>query len=109
MDNYSLETIDSLKENIGQIVKDKQTEKAVIKRLKETCPAVNWPEVLPNVEFFDIELSFDKVKDPKVRQRLKTLPTNYHLGGKDIDLLKGAAREILRESDTFRRFVKSLE
>jgi hypothetical protein len=110
MDNYSFETIQSLTEKIdSEYVKPKQTELAVIKRLKETCPNVNWPETLPDLDFYDLEISFDKVKDPAVRKRLKEIGTNFHLSGEEVDLLKQAAQELLRESETYRKLVEALK
>lgn len=109
MNNYSLETIDSLNENVEQLRKDKQTEADVIKRLKELCPDAKWPEALPGVDFYDIELSFDKIKDEALRRRLKGLGTNYHLSSRDVDLLKQAARDLLRESETFHNLVEALK
>ena len=109
MNNYSFETIQSLNEKIDcDFVKPKQTELAVIKRLKEKCPAVNWPEVLPNLDFYEIELGFDQIKDPNIRKRLKGLGTNYHLAAEDIELLKRAARELLRQSDQYQNLVQAL-
>lgn len=109
MDNYSVETIDSLGEKVDQIVKDKDTERAVIRKLKEACPDVKWPEVLPDVDFYDIELSFDKVKDPNQRKHLKALPTNFHLTPAQIGLLKQAGRDILQGSQTFSNLVQRLK
>lgn len=109
MDNYSLETIDSLDEKLEQLVKDKLTESAVIKLLKEKCPDVQWPATLPDVAFFDIELSFDKIKDPTARQRLKELPTTFHLKPEDVEMLKQAAKELLRDSKKFRDLVSALQ
>lgn len=110
MDNYSFATVNSLTEKVdADYVKPKQTELSVIKRLKEVCPGANWPEVLPTLEFHEIELSFDKMKDPVLRKQLKELPTNFHLPAKDVDLLKRAARELLQQSSEFRALVNGLQ
>jgi len=108
MDNYSLDTIDSLSEQIDQLRKDKQTETAVIERMKEVCPDVKWPETLPDVDFYDIELSFEKMKDPEIRKRLKAISTSFHVAPQDVELLKQAARKLLSDSPTFRKFVDAL-
>jgi NTE family protein len=110
IDNYSFETIQSLNEKIdSEFVKPKQTERDIIRKLKETCPGVKWPELLPDLDFYDIELSFDRIKDPEIQKRLKELGTNYHLAAEDVELLTRAARGLLGESDTYRKLVKDLQ
>ncbi|HMJ64060.1 MAG TPA: patatin-like phospholipase family protein [Candidatus Binatia bacterium] len=108
MENYSLETIDSLSDKIDEMVKAKQTETDVLKELKQKCPDVKWPEVLPSIDFYNIELSFDRVADLSLRKRLKALPTSFHLKPADIDLLKQAAGDLLRQSPKFRELVNAL-
>ena len=108
MENYSLETIDSLSEKIEEIVKAKQTETDVLKELRQKCPDVKWPEVLPQMDFYNIELSFDRVADLSLQKRLKALPTSFHLKPADIDLLKQAAGDLLRQSPKFRELVNAL-
>jgi predicted acylesterase/phospholipase RssA len=110
MDNYSFETIESLSEKIdSDYVKPKQTERDFKQFLKQNCPNVSLPVDLPDVGFYNIELSFDHIKDPKMRKRLKELGTNYHLAADEVDLLKRAARELLRESGKYRELVEALK
>ena len=109
MNTYSLETIDSLNESIEQLRKDKQTETDVAARLKELCPDVRWPERLPSVDFYNIELNFDQIKNPTLRVRLKGLGTNYHLQAADVELLKQAARDLLRQSETFGDLIQTIQ
>src|SRR5204863_2346586 len=87
MDNYSFETIQSLNEKIdSDFVQPKKNEKDIVQFLKEKCPNVPWPTELPDVGFYDIELNFDRIKDPSLRRRLKELGTNYHLAADEVDL-----------------------
>lgn len=110
MDNYSFETVNSLTEKVeAEYVQPKRTELDVIKRLRQLCPDVNWPEVLPTIDFYDIELSFDRVKDPALRKRLKALPTSFHLPAEDIDLLKSVAKGLLQQSEQFQNLVRELQ
>lgn len=109
MNNYSLETIDSLSEKIDDLRQQKQIEIDTVRLLKEKCPDADWPEKLPKVDFYDIELSFDRVKDESLRQRLKALPTNFHLQARDVELLKQAARTLLRESSKFHDLTEALK
>lgn len=109
MDNYSFETIQSLNEKIdSDYVKPKQTERDFVQFLKKECPNAAWPDGLPDLAFYNIELSFDHIKDPKIRKRLKDLGTNYHLAADEVDLLKRAARELLRDSAQYRELVDAL-
>ena len=110
MDNYSFETIQSLSEKIdSDYVKPKQTERDFRQFLKQNCPNVSWPADLPDLSFYNIELSFDHIKDRKIRERLKALGTNYHLTADEVELLKQAARELLWDSAQYRELVDALK
>jgi NTE family protein len=108
MDNYSFDTVESLNGQIDQLKKDHQVGVEVKKLLARLCPDAEWDVQTPDLDFYNIELSFERVKDPAIRERLKALPTNYHLKDKDVDLLEQAAKDLLQESDEFNRLVKAL-
>jgi hypothetical protein len=63
---------------------------------------------LPAVEFSVIEVSFERVADPALREYLQNLPTSFALSDEAVDRVRAAAAEVLRESPAFRSFVAGL-
>lgn len=55
--------------------------------------------------FFYSEVSFDEIADPRERGRLKALPTSFSLPAEDVDSLRRAASETLRNSASFKAFL----
>jgi len=62
-----------------------------------------------DVEGHLIEVSFDNIRDPERRSRLKNLPTSFSLSDEEVDALRAAARELLLQSPDFQRLVAALE
>jgi NTE family protein len=56
-----------------------------------------------------IEVSFEMISDEVERKHLESLPTSFQLEPGDIDRLKAAAKQILRESDAFQALTTELE
>ena len=56
-----------------------------------------------------IEVKFDALKDQEERTYFKRLPTSFALPAEDVDRLREAAGEILRNSRDFKRLLKDLE
>jgi NTE family protein len=56
-----------------------------------------------DIEGHLIEVSFDNIRDPERRDRLKNLPTSFSLSDEQVDDLRAAARELLDQSPNFRR------
>jgi NTE family protein len=110
MNDYSAETIQSLNEEIkSQFLQPRKTEKDFAKWLEKNCPDVNWPQKLPGLDFYEIDVSFDDVNSEPDRQKLKNLPANFHLPDETIDLLERSGAEVLRNSASFQRLVKDLQ
>lgn len=65
-------------------------------------------DALPAVEFSIVDVSFDAVPDPALREYLQNLPTTLALADEAVDRLRDAAAQLLRDSSAFRRFVASL-
>jgi NTE family protein len=64
-------------------------------------------DALPAVEFSIVDVSFDAVADPALREYLQNLPTTLALADEAVDRLRDAAAQLLRDSPAFRRFVAS--
>jgi NTE family protein len=65
-------------------------------------------DALPAVEFSLVDVSFEAVADPALRESLQGLPTTFVLPDEAVDRLRAAAAQVLRESPAFRQFVASL-
>jgi NTE family protein len=65
-------------------------------------------DALPAVEFSIVDVSFDAVADPALREYLQSLPTTLALSDEAVDRVRAAAARVLRESPAFRRFVAAL-
>ena len=58
------------------------------------------------VSFDFVEVSFDGMPDEAKREKLNDVGTNFHISDEQVDLLIGAARQILRESPDFQSFLE---
>jgi len=56
-----------------------------------------------------VEVSFDLIADPERRRHLKTLPTSFVLKDEEVDDLREAGRQLLRDSPEFQRLVGQLQ
>lgn len=63
---------------------------------------------LPPVEFAVIEVSFDAVANPALRECLQNLPTSLALHGEAVDRLRATGAQLLLESPAFRTLVEEL-
>ena len=57
---------------------------------------------------FLIEIGFDKVADPVLRQRLQSMPTALRVGEEDEALIARFVRDALRESVEYQAFLRAL-
>ena len=60
------------------------------------------------VSFDFVEVSFDLVTDPKRRRYLKTLPTSFVLKDEEVDDLREAGRQLMRDSPEFQALLGRL-
>jgi NTE family protein len=63
---------------------------------------------LPPIEFSVIDVSFDAVGDPQLRQYLQNLPTSFALSDEAVDRLRASGAQVLRDSPVFQNFVEAL-
>jgi NTE family protein len=104
MNNYSTEGIAALGDIITQWRQQAQLD-AEARRLGTAAPTA---DRLPSVEFSVVDVSFDAVADPQLREYLQTLPTSFALSDQAVDRLRSAAAQVLRDSPAFREFIASL-
>jgi len=63
---------------------------------------------LPKMEFYAIDVSFERIADPERRRRFMSLPTSFVLPPADIDALREVAGELLRENAVYQKLVRDL-
>ena len=63
---------------------------------------------IPPVEFSVIDVSFEAVADPKLREYLQNLPTSFALSDEAVDKLRATAAQLLHESPAFQKLVDEL-
>jgi NTE family protein len=104
MNNYSTEGIAALQDIITQWQLRARLD-ADARRVGEGTK-VEHP--LPPVEFSVVDVSFEAVADPQLREYLENLPTSFALSDEAVDRLRASAAQLLRDSPAFRSFVASL-
>ena len=104
MNNYSTEGIAAL----GDIITQWRQQAQLDADARRLGAAAQTADPLPAVEFSVVDVSFDAVADPQLREYLQNLPTNFSLSDEAVDRLRNAAAQVLRASLAFRDFVASL-
>jgi NTE family protein len=61
-----------------------------------------------DIEFYLVDVSFGNLGDRAEGAYLAKLPTSFRLSGGDVDRLRAGARQILAESDDFKRLLRDL-
>jgi NTE family protein len=61
-----------------------------------------------DVDIFSIEVSLSTIDDSALRDRVLAIPTAFRISSEDRALLREAARQGLRQSGDFRRFIESV-
>jgi NTE family protein len=105
INHYSTEAIAALQDVITEWQLRERLD-ADARRLGQQVHPVD--EVLP-VEFSVIDVSFEAVTDPRLREYLQNLPTSFSLSDEAVDKLRETAAELLRESPAFRKYVDTMQ
>ncbi|MGA8054166.1 MAG: patatin-like phospholipase family protein, partial [Burkholderiales bacterium] len=63
---------------------------------------------LPKLSIHTLDVSFDAIPDPKERTYLMNLPTSFVLPAEDVDRLREAAGQLLRQSQDFQSVLRDL-
>jgi NTE family protein len=108
IDRYSFETIELMKDK--EEIYGWRREIAILKaRLAGATQAEAEAKIpFPKLTLHLMDISFDAVKDPAERERLMNLPTSFALPAEDVDLLRDAAAQLLRESPDYQSLLRDL-
>lgn len=108
MDNYSVETIETMRDLLNERVKAQQNIAACQKRLDQ-CPGPPQLAKLAHViDPYVIEIDFEAIRDAERRKYFFALPTSFALEKHQVQALIDIGPQLLEQSPEFRKFMKSL-
>ena len=108
MDNYSLDTVQLIRDFFEQQEQQANSAKSCRDALLATCGRATTP-LVAHVDWFPLELAFDRVEDPALRDCLEALPTSFTLPEPTVALLRQAAAVLLQRSPELERLMKGLD
>ena len=104
LNEYTFESMTLLRQlsrdNDAQITKGRCAERSAVGESTEGCD---------DMRTYVVEISFNKLPDKERRLMLEHLPTSFRLAPEEVDALRAAAGEILRNSPEFQRFLRELK
>lgn len=109
MDNYSVETIEVMKDLRDARVKA-QRNLAACQELLDHCP--NPPKLrrlAADIEPYVIEVNFEAIPDPERRKYFLTIPTSFALSKDQVDALIKIGPALLDNAPEFKEFMESLK
>ncbi len=108
IDRYSFETIETMKDRqeVYAWRRELLVARARLAGATEAQAEANVP--LPKLSVHALDISFDNLPDPKEREYLMNLPTSFVLPAEDVDRLREAAAQSLRQSQDFQSVVREL-
>jgi NTE family protein len=108
MENYSIATIETMKELRKERVKAQKNLSACQKKLDQ-CPGTTpLPKFAVEIDPYVIEVNFEAVKDSERREYFLSLPTSFSLTKEQVQALIEVGPKLLRESPDYQEFLQSL-
>jgi NTE family protein len=110
MANFSFETTETLRKSFTELEKDKNTYLACQSQLQQHCPSAVLSTPPPNIpELNFIYIGFELLSNAAERDKFFNMKTSFSLPEEQINELRDAAKRLLDESETYRKFVKSTQ
>jgi len=108
MDNYSFETVESIKQIFDERIKAQQYIESCQEHLDNHCRN-NYK--LPSMaggqmKLYIVDISFDNISDKDEREFLKNLPTTFHLEKEEVNRLIKAGGRLIVEHPEFKAFME---
>lgn len=108
MDNYSVETIEAIKELRNERVRAQKNIAACQKRLDQCPNAPPLPKLAADIDSYVIEVNFEALKDPRRRDYFLSLPTSFSLTNEQVEKLIEVGPELLQDSPSYQEFLQSV-
>lgn len=111
MDNYSFETVESIKQLFADRIEAQASIEACQQKLDEHCrDGYKLPELAGGkMKLYVADISFDNMTDDNEKTFLKHLPTTFHLEKDQVERLIKAGRLLLKEDPEFRAFMEEFK
>ena len=108
MDNYSVETIEAMKDLGAERLKAQKNIAACQKRLDQ-CPGVpQIPKLAGDIDPYVIEVNFEAIPDPEQKKYFLGLPTSFYLEKDQVQALIDIGPQLLEQSPEFQKFIQGL-
>jgi NTE family protein len=108
MGNYTVETIEVMKELRDTRVRAQRNVAACQRRLAECPGAPRIPGFAGDIEPFVIEVSFEAIPDPARREHFLRFPTSFALTREQVDGLLGIGPSLLEAAPEWKALLESL-
>ena len=107
MDNYSFETVESIKKLFIDRIQAQMNREGCQKKLDEHCRDgyILPPLAAGSIKLYVADISFDNLADEDEKTFLKHLPTSFHLEKDQVDRLINAGSLLLRQHPEFKLFI----
>lgn len=107
IERYSFETIELMKDRVAaaSMRRELWVAEARLAGSSQEEAEAKYPDIKSHV----LEVSFDNVSDPQERSRLQNMPTSFVLPVEDVDLLREAAGELLRQSLEYQSMLEGFQ
>jgi len=111
IDQYSLETLEILRNNMSRWRDSISSGRCREKTKVQTGTELGVPSATSDctAQTYLIEVNFEVIGDQAERKHLENLPTSFYLEPDDVDRLRAAGRKILSESPDFQKLVADLQ
>lgn len=109
MDDVSFDSVEMIDNHFKYMKQLSDTVDACNKVLARECPSAT-PVTNPMVtQFTFVELSFDRIRDERLRRCMQELPTSFSLPRQTVDLLRLTAAQLLMTSGPFIKGMQDLD
>lgn len=108
MENYSVETVEAMKELRTERVKAQKNLAACQKKLDQCPGSTPLPKFAAEIDPYVIEVNFEALKDPARRDFFLSLPTSFSLTKEQVQALIDVGPQLLEESQDYKNFIQEL-
>jgi len=108
MDNYSFETVESIKQIFEERIKAQQSVESCQEHRDKHCrDSYKLPSMAGGqMKLYVVDISFDNISEKDEREFLKNLPTTFYLEKEEADRLIEAGGRLLVEHPEFKAFIE---
>jgi NTE family protein len=108
MENYSVESVEVMKELRAERLKAQKNIAACQEKLEQCPGAPQLPKLAGEIDPYVIEVNFEAIHDPDRRKYFLSLPTSFSLEKDQVQSLLDVGPQLLEESPDFQAFIQSL-